>query len=62
MLFLLKIIFILVNISGCVSFFDTVINFMSDVKDTIHYNSVSLISEQCDDRWIPADIEGKEAF
>lgn len=60
MLFLLKIIFILINISGYLCFFDNIVNFLGDIKDTIHYNSVSLVSEQCDDRWIPADIEGLE--
>lgn len=60
MLFFLKIIFLLINISGCMCLFDNIVNFLGDVKDTIHYNSVSLVSEQCDDRWIPADIEGKQ--
>lgn len=60
MFFVLKLIFICTNISGCVCFFDSVVNFLGDIKDTIHYNSVSLISEQCDDRWIPANIEGLE--
>lgn len=60
MFFVLTLVFICINISGCACFFDNVINYLSDIKDTIHYNSVSVISEQCDDRWIPADIEGLE--